>query len=193
MTRQQARQNLINIGIEEPTDEQISNYLNQVNGETQKANDKADRWKAEADKSAELQKQLDEIQNQNLSDIEKANKVAEEANARAEKAEGTIKMLTLRNSLADNGITGEDADSLIESLSSGNFDAGVLGKIIADRETKAMAKKEQELLDRTPNPNGGKSGSGEEKTSAEQIAESVGKSLSGNNSNSADIISSYIK
>ena len=36
MTREQAKQNLISIGVAEPTDEQISSYLNQVNGETQK-------------------------------------------------------------------------------------------------------------------------------------------------------------
>ena len=31
MTREQAKQNLIAIGVAEPTDEQVSNYLNQVN------------------------------------------------------------------------------------------------------------------------------------------------------------------
>lgn len=36
MTREQAKQNLIAIGVAEPTDEQVSNYLNQVNGETKK-------------------------------------------------------------------------------------------------------------------------------------------------------------
>ena len=36
MTREQAKQNLISIGISEPTDEQVSNYLNQLNGETKK-------------------------------------------------------------------------------------------------------------------------------------------------------------
>ena len=42
MTREQAKQNLIAIGVAEPTDEQVSNYLNQVNGETKKEKDKAD-------------------------------------------------------------------------------------------------------------------------------------------------------
>lgn len=36
MTREQAKQNLIAIGVAEPTDEQVSNYLNQVNGETKR-------------------------------------------------------------------------------------------------------------------------------------------------------------
>ena len=62
MTREQAKQNLISIGVAEPTDEQISSYLNQVNGETQKEKDKANQYKAKADKADELQTQLDEIE-----------------------------------------------------------------------------------------------------------------------------------
>ena len=50
MTREQAKQNLISIGVAEPTDEQVSNYLNQVNGETKKEKDRADGYKAKADK-----------------------------------------------------------------------------------------------------------------------------------------------
>lgn len=45
MTREQAKQNLISIGISEPTDEQVSNYLNQLNGETKKEKDKAAEYK----------------------------------------------------------------------------------------------------------------------------------------------------
>ena len=41
MTREQAKQNLIALGVAEPTDEQVSNYPNQVNGETKKANARA--------------------------------------------------------------------------------------------------------------------------------------------------------
>ena len=55
MTREQAKQNLISIGVAEPTDEQVSNYLNQVNGETKKEKDKADQYKAKADNADELQ------------------------------------------------------------------------------------------------------------------------------------------
>ena len=40
MTREQAKQNLIGIGIAEPTDEQITNYLNQIGAETKSYKDK---------------------------------------------------------------------------------------------------------------------------------------------------------
>ena len=73
MTREQAKQNLILIGVAEPTDEQVSNYLNQVNGETKKEKDRADGYKAKADKADELQTQLDEIEAGNLTEVEKVN------------------------------------------------------------------------------------------------------------------------
>ena len=41
MTREQAKQNLISIGVAEPTDEHVHNYLNLVNVETKKENDRA--------------------------------------------------------------------------------------------------------------------------------------------------------
>lgn len=43
MSREQAKKNLISFGIEEPSEEQITNYLNQVNGETQKEKEKAEK------------------------------------------------------------------------------------------------------------------------------------------------------
>ena len=79
MTREQAKANLVALGIAEPTDEQVTSYLNTVNGETKKEKDRADKYKLDADKAGELQKKLDEIANQNLSEVEKANKATEEA------------------------------------------------------------------------------------------------------------------
>lgn len=80
MTREQAKQNLISIGVAEPTDEQITNYLNQVSGETKKEKDKVAELKAKADKADELQTKINELEAGNLTEIEKANKALEEAN-----------------------------------------------------------------------------------------------------------------
>lgn len=74
MTREQAKNNLISFGVENPTEEQITNYLNQVNGEAQKEKERADKLKEKADKADELQTQLDALQSQNLSEVEKAQK-----------------------------------------------------------------------------------------------------------------------
>ncbi len=80
MTREQAKQNLISIGVAEPTDEQITNYLNQVNGETQKEKDKAAEYKEKADKADEYKAKIDELEAGNLTEVEKANKALEAAN-----------------------------------------------------------------------------------------------------------------
>ena len=50
MTRAEAKQQLISLGIAEPTEEQITNLLNSVNAETQKEKQRADALKADADK-----------------------------------------------------------------------------------------------------------------------------------------------
>ena len=54
MTRTQALENLKSFGIEEPTDEQVTAYLNQIGGETKKEKDRAEAYKAQADKASEL-------------------------------------------------------------------------------------------------------------------------------------------
>lgn len=152
MNRLQAEANLKAIGIEEPTDEQITNYLNQLNGETKREKDRADKLKADSEKVAELQAQLDALNNQNLSDIEKANKATEQANAQiADLQKQLLKMQTMK-ALADKGIIGEDAENFFNEDGSVNFDT--LGKIISERETKASAEKEKEILNNTPNPQG---------------------------------------
>lgn len=152
MTREMAKQNLILIGIAEPTAEQITNYLNQLNGETQKATDLAEKYKADSVKMRELQSQLDEINNKNLSEIDLAKKETEKANDKIADLEKTIANMTRKAALAEQGIVGEQADKLFGA--DGSLDISVLGQIISDRETSAKAAKEKELLENTPNPNG---------------------------------------
>lgn len=158
MTREQAKKNLIVFGIEEPSEEQVTNYLNQIGAETKKEKDRADGYKANADKAAELQAELDRINEQNLSDIEKANKATETANNRVAELEKQMKSMQTKASLAELGIIGEQAEKLIDA--DGAVDFAVLGQIISDRETKAAAKKEEDLLDKTHNPGGGSAGGG---------------------------------
>ena len=200
MTREQAKQNLISIGFEEPTEEQVTKYLNQVNGETKTERERADGYKKEAEKVAdlqnrastkqtelqntiaELQSQLDEINSQNLSDVEKANKATADAEKATQAAldkvadlEKQISRMNTLKSLADKGITGEDAENLIDENGVVNFET--LGKIISEREAAAATAKEQEIAKASTNPGGGSSGGekpGNEKpddvTNAEQIS-----------------------
>lgn len=187
MTREQARKNLETIGIENPTDEQITNYLNQVQGETRFERDRADKLKDKASKADELQQQIDEMNSANQSDNEKLQTALDKANAQIASLQKDIARTKLLNNLASKGITGDDAEKLVSE--DGALDIEILGKIISDRETSAAANKEKELLNGTPNPNGGKGGSDDGKTSAEKMVEKLfPKQEQGNNS----IVNQYI-
>lgn len=187
MTREQARKNLETIGIENPSDEQITNYLNQVQGETRFERDRADKLKDKASKADELQQQIDEMNSANQSDNEKLQTALDKANAQIASLQKDIARTKLLNNLASKGITGEDAEKLVSE--DGALDIEILGKIISDRETSAAANKEKELLNGTPNPNGGKGGSDDGKTSAEKMVEKLfPKQEQGNNS----IVNQYI-
>lgn len=158
MTREQAKANLISYGVAEPTDEQVTNYLNTVNGEIKKEKDRADRYKLDADKASELQKQLDEIANNNLSEVEKANKATEDAMAQVAALQKRIDRAEQLKALAEKGIAGEQAEKLISE--DGKLDFEVLGQIISERESAAMVAKEKEIANNQGNPNGGSNGGG---------------------------------
>ena len=173
MTREQARQKLISFGVAEPTDEQISDLLNSINAETKKEKDRADGYKAKADKADELQTQLDELNNQNLSDIEKANKALETANNRIAELEKAQTIATQRNSVAEKfKVTSEQAKQIVKD--DGSLDYDVLGQIISDKEKAAATAKGQEIAKNATNPGGGGAGgSNEPKTTAEKIAQKM--------------------
>lgn len=189
MTREAARKNLVAIGIAEPTDEQITNYLNQVQGETKFERERADKLKDDASKAAELQKQLDEINSQNLSDLEKANKDRDAALNSVNELKKQLQQMQTMASLAEQGITGDNAKNLIKE--DGTIDFATLGKIISERETKAAADKEAELLNKTPNPGGSKGSDDDGKTDAERLVDQLLPTNDGG-SNNKSVISNYI-
>ena len=193
MTREQAKQNLIAIGVAEPTDEQVSNYLNQVNGETKKEKDRVDGYKAKADTADDLQKQLDELQAGNLTELEKANKALDTANQKIAELEKAQAIATQRASAASKfNVTAEQAAQIVKD--DGSFDYDVLGKIISEKETAAAQAKEQEIAKGSTNPGGGTSGGNKdnEKTEAEKAAESIGKTLAGTNQAAKSVVDSYL-
>ena len=157
MTREQAKQNLIGFGIAEPTDEQITNYLNQVGAETKRERERADGLKAKADQADDYKKQLEDLQNQGLSDAEKAAKELKDAQDRIVALEKEQRLAAQKNAAMEKfKVTAEQASQIVKD--DGSFDFDVLGKIIADKETAAAAAKEKELLNGTPNPGGGRGG-----------------------------------
>lgn len=192
MTREQAKQNLIAIGVAEPTDEQVSNYLNQVNGETKKEKERADGYKAKADTADGLQKQLDELQAGNLTELEKANKALDTANQQIAELQKNNAIRDLREkAMTDFKVTAEQAKTIVKE--DGSFDTAELGKIMSEKETAAAQAKEQEIAKGSTNPGGGTAGGNkagtDNKTNAEKIAESLISNAPKNN----DVLSHYIQ
>ncbi len=190
MTRENAKANLVALGVAEPTEEQISNYLNQFGSETQGLKTQLANAEKNAQNVADLQKQLKDLQDSKLTDEEKIAKEQQEKEQRIADLETKLRNTELKSQLAEKGITGEDADKLIESLNGGSFDVALLGQIISNRETEAAKKKEEEIAKTSGNPGGG-NGGGENKEYDEKLVDSIVSSISGGESN-ADIVGKYL-
>lgn len=156
------------------TDEQITNLLNKSGEEMVREKEKANQYKAKADKADELQTQLDELQAGNMTELEKANKALETANQQIAKLQKDNAVRDLRESaMSDFGITAEQAKTVVKE--DGSFDTTSLGKIISDMKANAIAEYEKNALNSTPNPsNGGKKDGPDSKpadvANAEQIS-----------------------
>ena len=174
----------------EATDEQITNLLNQNNSEVATEKNKAKQYKAKADTADNLQKQLDEIQSGNLTELEKANKALETANQQIADLQKNNAIRDQRESAMTNfKITAEQAKTIVKD--DGSLDYAELGKIMSEKETAAAQAKEQEIAKNQDIPGGG-AGGDKEKTEAEKTAEAIGKNLAGTNKAAESIVNSYI-
>lgn len=158
----------------EATDDQITNLLNQNNSEVAEEKNKASQYKAKADTADDLQKQLDELQAGNMTELEKANKALETANQQIAKLQKDNAVRDLREkAMSDFGITAEQVKTVVKE--DGSFDTTSLGKIISDMKANAIAEYEKNALNNTPNPsNGGNNNEPDSKpadvANAEQIS-----------------------
>lgn len=189
MTRQEVREFLISAGVAEPSEESITDFLNKHQSEVQKEKALAEKYKNDAIRVKDLESKLEDLSNQNLSDIELAKKETEKANAQVADLQKQMAIMQRKTALAEKGIIGEQADKLIRD--DGTLDIDILGEIISERETKAKSQKEKELLDKTPNPTGGNS-TKETMTDVDKLAESVGKQLASQSSSAESVVSHYI-
>lgn len=188
MTREQAKQKLISLGVEEPTDGQISDYLNSINEALKGEREKAKGYKEKAEKADELQSQLDELNSQNLSETEKAAKELEKANQKIAELEKRDAVRTQRATAMEKfGITAEQASKVVTD--EGMTDYEVLGQIFSDSKKNAVAEYEKQALEKTPNPGGSTETAGDQKTTAEKIVESLCPADKKENN---DIISNYL-
>ena len=171
MTREQSKQFLTSLGIENVTEEMITNHLNQINSAIKSEKDRAEKFRTEAEKVTDLQKQLDEINSKGLSEVERANKATEDALKKVAELEKNIKTMQTQKQLAELGIVGESADKFFDS--EGNVDFSVLGQILSETKKNAATEKEKELAGNAGNPGGqgGSNGGDEEKSEGAIYAE----------------------
>lgn len=187
MKREEVKAKLISWGVEEPTDEQISDYLAQINKETKSAEDRANRYKADADKVKELTEQLDALNSANMTELEKANKATEDALAKVASLEKTVKSMELTKSLAEIGIVGDDAIQLVNE--DGSLNTSKLGEILKGREESAVSAYKEKAIDETPSPNGGNPP--EEDKAVNEFAKSYVERVK-NETASQEIVNQYI-
>lgn len=176
MKREEAKQKLIDLGIAEPTEEQISSLLDSVTAETRSEKARADRYKADADKKKELEQQLADLQNQNLTDVEKQQK-------ENEKLQQQIKELTESNLrteakaiLTKAGLPDEDVETLLPGMIADNLEntqARANAYVSAMNKFKENAIKEYDktALNKTKTPDGNPGD--EEKTDDVKNVESI--------------------
>lgn len=186
MTRDEAKQFLINSGVVEPTDDSISNLLNTIQKSVKSAEDRATHYKTEADKVKDLVKELDEIKGQNMTEVEKLQKELEDTTKRLSQSEKTVKDMQMKAALAEIGISGTDTEELFNET--GELNTSKLGEIISLREKNAVAAYQKDALNNTPSPEGN---GGDDKSTpdVEYAKEYVARANS--NANAQSIVDSY--
>ena len=169
--RDEVKQKLIEMGVAEPTEEQVNSYIAVISNELKASEDRAARFKAESDKVKDLEKQLNELNNAKLTDEERSAKAMEEANQRVLELETTVKTMQLQKGLAEIGIIGEDAADLVDEDGSLNIEK--LGQIIGAREKSAVDVYKKQALDDTPAPDGKKGSEGEDDDKGDPLTKDI--------------------
>ena len=167
------------------TDDQITSFLNQSNSDVAKEKAKAQKAKEQADKAEALEKELEELKKQNMTEAEKAELERQKEKAANEKrisdlesalATSQKEALTgkITSIFANAGMKGDAYAGAIKAFSNMNAEDAlkeaqtfVDGIYVENKNALDTAKAawEKEALENTPNPGGGKSGGEPEKKS----------------------------
>jgi DNA repair ATPase RecN len=167
------------------TDDQITSFLNQSNSDVAKEKAKAQKAKEQADKAEALEKELEELKKQNMTEAEKAELERQKEKAANEKrisdlesalATSQKEALTgkITSIFANAGMKGDAYAGAIKAFSNMNAEDAlkeaqtfVDGISVENKNALDTAKAawEKEALENTPNPGCGKSGGEPEKKS----------------------------
>lgn len=179
------------------TEEQVTSLLNQINSEIAKEKAKLEKYKNDTKADAErlktiesenesLQAKLDELEQGNLTEIEKANKALETANTRIAELEKIQFISNQRaDAIANFKINAEQAKEVVKD--DGTFDVVKLGQIMTEKESAAALAKEQEIAALSQNPTN-KDNNSEDGSQAKNIALASAKRASTVNN---DILNLY--
>lgn len=177
MTREDAKNNLIVLGIANPTEDQITSYLDQFHNQP-KPNPTPDPTPTPTPTPAPVPtpqpNPTPEPTPGSGEDIETLKNQIEELRRENVKKD-------IRAYAAEKGVTGEQAEKVLagfkDDLESAKAAIDSMSEIISARETSAAQAKEKEILDKSTNPGGGSGGSGggkddkpEDVKNAEQIS-----------------------
>lgn len=195
-TREQAKQHLISLGIENPTDEQVSNYLNSVNGEIQKEKVKADANKEELERLRDIEKEYEETKNASLTAEEKYQKELAKLQEQAKLSTLSLNKLKAENILVSAGLKQEDIKDLLDGIV--KEDEGLTTSLATNLANLVKTQKEitekavkADLLKNTPTPDGG-SGNGDAKGEDIVLAENLISTKTNASKNSQSALNYYM-
>jgi hypothetical protein len=177
MTREEAKKILTTLGIEEPSEEQVTKYLDALQGETKSERDKSKALKEKADKADELQKLLDEKDESTLSEIQKSQKQNELLQEQIKTLTSQSYSSSAKSILSQSGLTEEDMEAILpgmiaDSLENTQARANAYVSAINKIKESTIKAKDEEFLKKTGKPGGG-SGSEPEKTLDIKFAEQL--------------------
>lgn len=187
MTRAEAREFLINLGVTEPTEAQVSLYLNSVN-----ANRQQPAPQPNPQNNAELER-LRGIEQQYQTLLDQNNGVGDQIAELNQKLNKRVAVSILEKS----GFVEDDYKDFLDSLIGGTEEetakrAEALAKAMTgklDSQKSSLEKQfEEEKKKWTPDPNGVGGGTEDKRTQAEKIA----SNLFGNKKQENNILSHYV-
>ena len=169
----------------EATDEQITAFLNQSNSDVAREKAKAQKLKEDAEKVEALEKELEELKQQNMTEAEKAELERQKEKAANEKrisdlesalATSQREALTgkITSIFANAGMQGDAYAGAIKAFSNMNAEDALkeaqtfvdgISEVNKTTLDTAKAAWEKEALENTPNPGGGAGTSNEPKKS----------------------------
>lgn len=169
MTREEARLNLVALGIEEPTDAQVTNYLNQFH-----SNRNPNPTPTPAPQPTPSPNPTPNPEPTPANDEELANMRRQIEDLQRENARKDILAYAVSK-----GLTGEQVQKVLNAFTD-NVDAAKsaidsIGQIISENRESAARAKEQEIAGNAGNPGGGNGGGNpqDEKPDDVKNAESI--------------------